>query len=87
MGKGFVKKPALVKMDNKGAIFMIRNQQTGQRTRHIDIQHHWMRGLQFNGEIEVVYVHTDDNESDIDTKHCSVKVFDKHARKKRNLDD
>ena len=40
-----------------------------------------------NGVIEVVYVHTDDNESDIDTKNCAVKIFDKHARKKRNLND
>ena len=87
MGEGFVKKPALVKMDNKGAIFMIRNQQTSQRTRHIDIRHHWLRDLQAKGIIEVVFCPTDLMTADIDTTNCSVKLFRKHARKKRNLDD
>ena len=87
MGHGFVQKPAIVTMDNKGAIFMIRNHQTGQRTRHIDIRHHWMRNLQAEKEIDVIYRNTLDNASDIETKNLPSKLFHKHTKMIRNLNN
>jgi hypothetical protein len=39
------KTPAIIYEDNLGCIFLIKNQQIGQRTKHIDIRKHFIREL------------------------------------------
>ncbi len=65
--------------DNTGAIFLVRNQQVGSRTKHIDIRYHYLRDLNESGEMEVKFVRTDDNISDLMTKNLSEKLYDKHV--------
>jgi len=79
-----LEKPAKVYGDNQGSIYLIKNRQVGPRTKHIDIRHHWMRGLQSRGEIDVKYRSTERMAADINTKNTPVKVFDKHASDMRN---
>ena len=83
MGKGFLKKPAIVYGDNKGANFLIHNSQVGPRTRHVDIRHHWIRDLQRDGEIDVLYRDTERMIADIGTKNTDNKTFMNHTRAMR----
>ena len=84
MGPGFIKKPAIVYGDNKGANFLVHNSQVGPRTRHVDIRHHWIRDLQREGEIDVRYRETDRMVADIGTKNTDNKTFERHATAMRN---
>ena len=34
---------AIIYEDNTGAIFLVKNQQVGARTKHIDVRHHFIR--------------------------------------------
>ena len=70
-------KLAIVFEDNVGAIFLVKNQQVGPRTKHIDIRAHWIRGL--SGQVKIDFVRSEDNVADILTKNLALKEFDKHA--------
>jgi hypothetical protein len=61
--------------DNIGAIFLIKNQQVGPRTKHIDIRHHFVRELYSRNEALPEYVNTEFNYSDIMTKNLGDKLF------------
>ena len=37
--------PGLILGDNEGAIALVKNRQSGARTKHIDIRHHFLRDL------------------------------------------
>jgi Reverse transcriptase (RNA-dependent DNA polymerase) len=71
--------PATLHEDNQGAIYVIRNDQVGQRTKHIDIKWHHVREMVQNGEIIVVYIRSEDNPSDILTKNTREITFVKHT--------
>lgn len=44
--------------DNQGAIALTKESRFHARTKHIEIQHHWIREKVATGEIEMEYVHT-----------------------------
>lgn len=67
--------PAIIYEDNTGAIFLVKNQQVGTRTKHIDIRHHFIRNLQENKQIEVRFIKSEDNYADIMTKNTTEKIF------------
>ena len=48
--------------DNTGAIFMVKNSQIGDRTKHIDTRHHYVKQQVEKGLVEVVYINTLDNQ-------------------------
>jgi len=60
--------PAILLEDNTGAIFLVKNQQVGPRTKHIDVRHHFIRELHEDGSLVVKYTESEDNEADITTK-------------------
>jgi hypothetical protein len=60
--------PGILLEDNTGVIFLLRNAHVGQRTKHIDICWHYIRGMWRHGEIEADFMRSEDNESDICTK-------------------
>jgi hypothetical protein len=72
-------KPGLIYEDNTGAIFLVKNSQVGQRTKHIDIRHHFLRDLWKSGQIEVVYVKSEDNIADLLTKNVPEATFERLA--------
>jgi hypothetical protein len=75
--------PAIIYEDNTGAIFLVKNQQVGQRTKHISIRAHFIRDLWSEGYLDVQFVRSEDNESDICTKNVTEKIltiFSPHIR-------
>jgi hypothetical protein len=78
-----VKLPGVLLEDNTGAIFLIKNQQVGVRTKHIDVRWHWIREKRDTGELDVIFTKSENNESDILTKNTVESLQTKHARSMR----
>jgi hypothetical protein len=76
-----VELPITVYVDNKGAIFLANNATTGQRTKHIDIRHHYIREHVENGIVVIRFVRSDDNDADLMTKNTSQRLYKKHTEK------
>jgi hypothetical protein len=47
--------PGILMEDTTGAIFLIKNQQVGVQTKHIDVRWHWIREKQDSGMLDCVY--------------------------------
>ena len=75
-----VENPAVIYEDNTGAIFLVKNQQVGARTKHIDVRHHFIRGQIKQGTLEIKFIRSENNPSDIMTKNAAATIFDRHAR-------
>ena len=56
------------------------------RTKHIDIQYHFLRDHQQKGDIEIAYVSTKEQLADIFTKPLDEKTFSKLRNKLNILD-
>jgi hypothetical protein len=76
--------PAIMYEDNTGCIFLIKNQQVGQRTKHIAVRAHFIRELWSRGLLDVRFVRSEENESDICTKNTTEKINNEHAPNIRN---
>jgi hypothetical protein len=72
--------PIQLQVDNTGALFLAENSTTGQRTKHIDVRHHFIRNLIEDKIIEVKFVKTADNDADSYTKNLSLELFNKHTK-------
>jgi hypothetical protein len=73
--------PITVKTDNVGAMFMAQNALSGVRTRHIDTRYHFVRENLEEGIINIDFVKSIKNDSDIFTKNVSHEIYDKHMTK------
>jgi hypothetical protein len=63
--------------DNESAIRMADNPVEHSHTKHIDIRYHFLRDQQQKGDIEIAYVNTHNQLSDIFTKPLAEKTFSK----------
>jgi hypothetical protein len=72
--------------DNESAIRMADNPVEHNRTKHIDIQYHFLRDHQQRGDIEIAYVKTKDQLVDIFTKPLDEKTFSKLRNELNILD-
>jgi hypothetical protein len=61
--------------DNESAIRMADNPVEHSRTKHIDIQHHFLRYHQQKGDIEVYHISIENQLADIFTKPLDEKTF------------
>ena len=68
-------------MDNLGAINLVNNRTTGNSTKHIDIAHHFIREYIEDGVVEVEFVRSEENDSNIFTNNTSGEIFKKHTAK------
>jgi hypothetical protein len=59
------KKVMVIQCDNQGAISLTKNPTHHARTKHIDVQHHFVRKRVENGEVQFEYCPTELS------KHCS----------------
>jgi hypothetical protein len=73
--------PITVKTDNVGAMFMAQNASSSVRTRHIDTRYHYVRENLEEGIINIEFVKSIENDSDIFTKNISQEIHDKHVTK------
>ena len=76
-------KQAVIFEDNEGAIFLAKNQKVGQRTKHIDVRHHFIRDKLSEGSITLGYIPTDENPSYINTKNTPQAIHVKHGEPMR----
>ena len=75
--------PAVLAEDNTGCIYMIKNQTTTSRTKHIDIRAHLMREHYMKDKFDVIHVDTEEQDADILTKNLPEKEHTKHSRNLR----
>ena len=67
--------PGYIYGDNEASIFLAKNKQVSNRTKHIDIREHYIRDCIEEGHIKLKRVNSENNVSDILTKNKSVKEF------------
>jgi hypothetical protein len=73
-----VKKPMILKIDNKGAMDLTNNWSASGRTRHVDVRHHFLRELKEDDIIHVKWIPTSENSADLFTKNLDGPTFTKH---------
>jgi len=66
-------------IDNQGALALAKNPQFHARTKHIDIQHHFVRECIEKGQITLAYCSTTDMTADIFTKALPLPAFGRHS--------
>jgi len=65
--------------DNQGALFLVKNRQVSQRTKHIDIRNHFVRDLQHAKKVIGAYVRSEETMADGATKNLAEKLFATHV--------
>ena len=68
-------------VDNQAAIFMAKNTTATKRKKYIDVRANFVykHVNEDNGQIEVVFVKTEDNNADIFTKNISKEKEEHHT--------
>ena len=74
----------IIKVDNQGSIHLAKNPEYHARTKHIDIQHHFIREPIKMKKVELIYCPTQDNVADMLTK-LLVRVKHEYFCNKMNL--
>ena len=72
--------PTIIYEDNQSCIALAKNPVHHARTKHIDIQYHFIRENIEAGEIELRYISTEDMVADVLTKPLARPKFEKHIR-------
>jgi hypothetical protein len=72
--------PLMLRVDNQPAIVLLTEHTAGQsgRTKHIDVQFHFVRDRYQRGDVIVKFVCTQDQRADIFTKQLPGPAFRKH---------
>ena len=68
--------PTVLYEDNRGCIDLVNNPVHHQRTKHIDIRHHFVREQQQAGAINLVYCPTKEMQADALTKALPAPAFE-----------
>ena len=68
-------------VDNQAAIFMAKNTTATKRTKHVDVRENFVyeHVNEDTGEIELVFVKSENNKADIYTKNVSGEIMDNHT--------
>ena len=69
-------KPTVLQCDNQSSIKLAHNPIYHARTKHIEIQHHFVREKILEKEIDLIYCKTIDNVADIFTKALGKMSFE-----------
>ena len=64
----FALDPTTIHCDNQSAIFLAKNPVQHQRSKHIDIRYHFIRSEIQSGTIDLRYIPSEENLSDLFTK-------------------
>ena len=73
------KTPITVYCDNVGAIFLAYNAKTGGRTKHIDVKYHYVREYVRDGIVQIVFVRSENNHSDVFTKNTAHRIYEEQT--------
>jgi hypothetical protein len=66
----FFTTPGILLEDNMGAIYLVKNQQVGQRTKHIDMRWHFICELYEAGKIAIKFVRSEKKRGRYQHKEC-----------------
>lgn len=72
-----VEKPIKIYEDNSSAIIIAKNGSMSKKSKHIEIQYHYVNENYKNGLIDIIKVNTEDNVADIFTKSLNKVKFAK----------
>ena len=67
--------PIKVQVDNVGAIWLANNSSVSERTKHVDLRAHFVRDMIKDQVIEINFVKSTENDSDIMTKNRQGKDY------------
>ncbi|MCO5556773.1 hypothetical protein L7F22_010325 [Adiantum nelumboides] len=70
--------PTMLLCDNQSCMAIARSPVFHARTKHIEVQYHFVRELILDGEVEMEYCPTMDNCADIFTKVLGSKTLERH---------
>ena len=73
--------PVVVNVDNMGAIYIANNTGSSIRTKHIDINWHYIKEHAKNGVVLIRFIGTDDQDGDIMTKNVTAPIYNRHSAK------
>jgi len=73
--------PICVHVDNIGAIFLAENQNSSDRTTHIDTRYHFVRQYIKDGTVLIEFVRSCDNDSDNFMKNTTSETHHRHSEK------
>jgi histone deacetylase 1/2 len=76
-----IRLPITVRVDNVGAIFLSENITTSNNTKHVDIRSKWVKEYCENGTVKILFVRSENNDSDIMTKNLPGPLHSKHSSK------
>ena len=86
-----VKMPMELNIHYVGAIYMIKNQAPGQRTKHVDVWYSFVKEMVEKKELEVNFVKSKNNLADIFTKNVkenlNEKLTEEYMDKRKNDDE
>jgi hypothetical protein len=75
------KEATTIQQDNTGSIELTKNNKHHQRTKHIDIRHHFIKDLVLSDALRVIFCSTKDMLADIFTKSLPSTTFSSLAQK------
>jgi hypothetical protein len=70
-----------VHVDNIWAIFLAENQNSSDRTKHVDTRYHFVQQYIRDGTVLIEFVCSFDNNSDIFTKNTTSEIHHRHSEK------
>ena len=74
-----VQKTEVLYKDNQGFILLENNNKVGICTKHIDIFHHFLKGMAEDKDMDIEYIRSEENPAYIMTKIVSKTYYAKHA--------
>ena len=76
-----VQLPIQVHVDKIGEIFLAENQNSSDRTKHVDTRYHFVQQYIKDGTVLIEFVRRHDNDSDIFTKNKTSEIHHQHSEK------
>src|SRR5262249_43212859 len=73
------REPTIIRSDNQGCISLAKNSAHHARTKHIDVQHHFVRDKVEDGEVEVIFCKTEEMVADVLTKGLTKEKHDRFS--------
>ena len=74
-GIGLVEQAVRIECDSQSAIFLVKNPTYHSKTKHIDVQYHFVRDIIQENKVSLMKVDTLKNVADSLTKSMSTKKF------------
>ena len=78
---GYSQKTTTIQQDNTGCIQLSENNKHHQRTKHIDIRHHFIKDLVLNDVLKLVFCNSENMVADLFTKSLPRTTFEKLCAK------